>query len=179
MTLVELLVASAISTIVIIAVMLLAYHSARSFAALANYVDLDIKSRTTLDTMSSEIRQASELTTATATSLTFTGTNVVSLRTYTLGYTYDPNALTLTRTYSEPPAATQTKVMLTQCTLFRFDLFQRNPIIGTYDQFPVDSLSRPDLCKLVRLTWICSRSILGRTANTESVQSAKVVIRKG
>ena len=33
-------------------------------------------------------------------------------------------------------------------------------------------------CKLVQLHWICSRKIFGAKVNTESVQSAKVVIRK-
>jgi hypothetical protein len=35
-----------------------------------------------------------------------------------------------------------------------------------------------DAAKLVQVTWVCSRSILGKKVNTESVQSAKVVIRK-
>ena len=56
-----------------------------------------------------------------------------------------------------------------------FSLYQRNPINGTYDQYPT---ANPDTCKLVQLSWICSRNILGKKANTESVQSAKVVIRK-
>ena len=32
--------------------------------------------------------------------------------------------------------------------------------------------------KLVELTWNCSRGILGVTANSESMQSAKIVLRK-
>ncbi|MBI4659259.1 MAG: hypothetical protein HY735_10495, partial [Verrucomicrobia bacterium] len=54
-------------------------------------------------------------------------------------------------------------------------IYQRNPIGGTYDQYPTGAAST---CKLVQLRWICSRKILGVAKNTESVQSAKVVIRK-
>jgi hypothetical protein len=46
---------------------------------------------------------------------------------------------------------------------------------GSYDQYPTASAST---CKLVQLDWICSRPIIGTQKNTESVQSAKVVIRK-
>ena len=65
MTLVELMVATGVGSIVLAAVMALSLFSARSFAALGNYVDLDIKSRTALDQMSSDIRQADKLTAAT------------------------------------------------------------------------------------------------------------------
>src|SRR5256885_10873198 len=46
MTLVELMVATGVGSVVLAAVMALSLFSARSFAALGNYVDLDIKSRT-------------------------------------------------------------------------------------------------------------------------------------
>ena len=32
--------------------------------------------------------------------------------------------------------------------------------------------------KVIDLSWVCSRSILGQKANTESVQTARIVIRK-
>src|SRR5216683_6067680 len=67
-TLVELLVAIGISGIIFAAVGLMIFFSGRSYAALANYVDLDNKSRQALDLMSKEIRQADGVTnSATAT----------------------------------------------------------------------------------------------------------------
>jgi len=88
-------------------------------------------------------------------------------------YDYSPTAQTLTRTLGA-----RSSVLLSNCTSLQFSIFQRNPIGGSYDQYPVDDPSRPDLCKLVQLTWVCQRSVMGRIANTESVQSAKVVMRK-
>jgi Tfp pilus assembly protein PilW len=173
MTLVELMVATGVGSIVLVAVMSLSLLSARSFAALTNYVDLDIKSRTALDTMAADIRQAEALTSASLTNLTFKIVDISSGATNALNYNYDSARTTLTRTL-----AGQSTVLLTNCTFLQFSIFMRNPVDGTYDQYPVDDMTRPDLCKLVQLTWICSRNVLGRFANTESVQSAKIVIRK-
>ena len=58
MSLVEVMVASGLGSLVLSAVMAITFFSARSFAAVSNYVDLDAKSRTALDKMSQEIRQA-------------------------------------------------------------------------------------------------------------------------
>jgi hypothetical protein len=46
---------------------------------------------------------------------------------------------------------------------------------GTDQPIPTTDVSQ---CKLIKLTWICSRNILGKSLNTESVQSAEIVIRK-
>ncbi|PYJ84870.1 MAG: hypothetical protein DME22_11130 [Verrucomicrobia bacterium] len=157
MTLVETLIATGIGTVILTAVMAVSLFSARSFAALGNYVDLDIKSRQALDLMSQD--------------------------TYTLSYTYDPTVQTtnnptgqtLTRTKTKA-GVTASKVLLTGCTYLKFDMFQRSPQTSTYDLYTASS---PATCKLIQLTWVCSRDVLrGRFSNTESVQSAKVVIRK-
>ena len=74
-------------------------------------------------------------------------------------------------------ARRERRVLLSECQEFGFASFQRNPINGTYNQYPTDP-NRPDLCKLIQVSWVCSRNILGKRANTESVQSAKFVIRK-
>src|SRR6266536_2226915 len=84
MTLVEIMVATGVGSIVLVAVMSLSLLSARSFAALTNYVDLDIKSRTALATMAADIRQAEALTGASVTNLTFKTVDVTSGTTNTL-----------------------------------------------------------------------------------------------
>ena len=109
MTLVELMVATGVGSIVLAAVMALSLFSARSFAALGNYVDLDIKSRTALDQMSSDIRQADKLTAASSTSLTFQTTDPNTSNTVSLVYTYNPATQIQTRTYNG-----QTTTNLTQ-----------------------------------------------------------------
>ncbi len=172
MTLVELLVATGIGGIVFAAVALLTFYSARSFAALTNYVDLDKYSRNALDQMISEIRQADSLKTYATNELVFNFTNPTNNSAYTISYTYNPTAATLSKI-----VGTKSTVLLRECQYMKFDVFQRNPMNGTYDYY-TNSWNRPDLAKLVQLTWVCSRKILGKQANTESVQSAKVVMRK-
>ena len=152
MTLVEVMVATGVGSIVLVAVMALSLFSARTFAAL---------------------KRLSPMTATTSTSLTFRTMDPDTGVTNTLAYNYDSSRTTLTRTL-----AGQSTVLLTNCTFLQFSIFKRNPEGGTYDQYPVDDPGRPDLCKLVQLTWVCSRNVLGRFANTESVQSAKIVMRK-
>ncbi|MBI2947337.1 MAG: hypothetical protein HYY23_06805 [Verrucomicrobia bacterium] len=166
MTLAELMVATSIGSIVTLGLASLTFFTARSFASMGNYVDLDYRSRQALDTMSREIRQAKRVTEATSTSLTLEDSDGGNLQ-----YVYDPAAKTLTRLKSGSPA----KTLLEECDTLSFSIYQRNPIGGTYDQYSTGSAST---CKLVQLRWICSRKIFGVTKNTESVQSAKVVIRK-
>jgi len=184
MTLVELLVAVGISGLVFIAVAMMIFFSGRSYAALANYVDLDNKSRNALDLMSREIRQVDAVTSSGTTNLPITNqvvTNRLVLSgtepaggTYTLTYDYNPTSQTLTRTKvggSYPGTST----LLTGCTYLNFGMYQRTPVPDTFDSF---GMTVSGTCKVVQLDWICSRKILNKTANTESIQSAKVVIRK-
>lgn len=141
------------------------YYSSRSFAALSNYVELDADSRKALDTMTREIRQANFLTSATTNRLEFNDQDGQPLI-----YDYSPTGRLLTRTKGEA-----TSVLLRQCDNLTFGIFQRNPLGGTYDQYPSATATN---AKVIQVTWTCSRAIFGKTANTESVQSAKIVIRK-
>lgn len=169
-SLVELLVATAVGGVVVVAVMTLMFYSARSFSAMTNYVDLDNTSRNALDIMLREIRQADSLASGDNHQLVFNFTDPNTAAKYTVGYVYSPDSRTLQRVQ----AGVRT-VMLQGCDFLNFSMYQRNPIGGTYDQYPAATAAT---CKLVQLSWVCSRNILGNKANTESVQSAKVVIRK-
>jgi prepilin-type N-terminal cleavage/methylation domain-containing protein len=166
-TLIETMVSVGIASIAIVVLASLSYYSARSFSAMANYVDLDFKSRIALDVMSKEIRQTRRLLEHTKTSLTFEDADGSKLK-----YEYDSKERTLTRIKDGVPDA---EPLLTECDSLSFSIFQRNPVGGTYDQYPTATAST---CKLVQLNWTCSRQILGEKVNTESVQSAKIVIRK-
>ena len=172
MALVELLVAIGVSGIVFAAISSLVFYSARSFVALANYVDLDNSSRSALDKMSSEIRQANRLTSYSPTNLCFEVVDPTTGATTTLTYTYDSAAGTLKRNYTN-----QTTTLLKEINpdALKFSMYQRNPVEGSVDQYPTTD---PAVCKVVQLSWTCSRKVLGKKSNTESVQSAKVVIRK-
>jgi prepilin-type N-terminal cleavage/methylation domain-containing protein len=164
-TLVEVMVAAAISSLMMLVLASFTSFGAHSCAALANYADLETRSRSTLDRMTQQIRQCRGLISSTSTSLVFKKADGSLLE-----FSYDPNARTLICV----TGGTST-VLLTGCDYFNFDLFQRNPVAGTYDVYP---MAIPGTCKLIQLTWICSRTLLGARINTESVQSAKIVIRK-
>ncbi len=164
-TLVEFLITLAVGSIIFLAVAGLGLYAGRSFAGLANYTDLDARSRNALDRLTRDVRQVNRLATNSATALTFEDADGAALR-----YVYSPQARTLSRVKGG-----STEVLLTECDSLSFSIFQRNPIGGTYDQFPTGSAATT---KLINVTWTCSRQILGTAMNTENVQTAKIVIRK-
>jgi prepilin-type N-terminal cleavage/methylation domain-containing protein len=185
LTLVELLIAIGISGIIFVAVGMMIFFSGRSYAALANYVDLDNKSRQALDLMSKEIRQVDGVTGIGT--VTLTGGQVVTNQlvlsgketngaAYTITYTYTPTSANKTLTRSKVGGLYPgTNTLLTGCTYLNFGMFTRVPKDGTLDQFSSTDYAT---CKVVEIDWICSRKIFNQSDNTESVQSAKVVIRK-
>jgi len=164
-TLPEMLVSIAIGGMVLAALGSLMVYSARSFVAIGNYIDLDKASRNALDQMSRAIRQTARLTSYSPTSLTFANTDGTQL-----SVTWNPSTRQVTMTGNG-----STKTLLTQCDYLYFDISQRNPTYGVFDFYP--ATNNASLCKLVDVSWRCSRTILGRKINTESVQTAKIVIR--
>jgi hypothetical protein len=159
------LVSVAVGGLVLGVVAQIIYFSGRSLAAILNYVDLDHKSDQTLSLMSKEIRQANSLLAATSGSITLQDADGTNLQ-----YVYDEGQRKLSRIKGGV-----TTVLLTECDYLVFSTYQRNPIASSYDQYPV---ATPGTCKLIQVTWICSRKVLGTQVNSESVQSAKFVIRK-
>jgi hypothetical protein len=93
-----------------------------------------------------------------------------------LSRNHSPNATNkpLTRVKSAGLYA-GTNTLLTGCTFLNFQMFNRVPQDGTLDNIPSASVAE---CKVVQIDWISSRKIVSASDNTESVQSAKVVIRK-
>ena len=173
MTLTEILISTGLGSMLLAVVWSLSVFGAHSFAAMTNYTDLDQYNRNALDRMTSDIRQADQLTQFSSSNLVFQTRDPDTGATNVLRFFYNSANQTLTRSLNGGSA-----VFLTGCTFLQFSIFQRNPINGAYDQYPVTDPNRPDLCKLVQLNWSCSRKILGQPVNSESVQSAKVVMRK-
>jgi len=145
-------------------------YGSQSFVALGNYMELDRYSRAALDQMTRDIRQTISLHNYATNQLVF-----IDYDTNWLVFTWNPSTGKLTRS----KAGTTTE-LLTQCDYLCFRIFQRNPMPGQFDFYPATNLSGvydPTLCKLVDVSWRCSRSILGKKINTESVQTAKIVLR--
>lgn len=171
-TLMEMLVAMAVSGVILTALISFTMYAAKSFAAMTNYVDLEQKSQNALDTMTREIRETQYLLNyATKQQNGVTITNAVTFKdsdNQALTYRYTNNVLLREK-------AGQSWMLLTNVDFLSFQIFKRNPVPTTYEQYPTSDATN---CKLVSVSWICSRTIMGSKFNTESVQTAKIVIRK-
>ena len=120
-----------------------------------------------LDVMLREIRAAN--------SVGFYSTNKLSLISPSgqqLSYTWNGASNTVIRTVN---GMADSRPLLTSCDKLNFKIYQRSPS-NAFGLF--DTASNVSLCKLVEVSWVCSRTLFGRKENTESVQTARIVIRK-
>jgi hypothetical protein len=173
-TLMETLMSLGILGVLVLIVTGATIYCLRSFAMMNNYVDMDSASRNTLDMVGRDIRDASGLlaftNTSTLKSLTFT--NSITQQTTTL--VYDANAQTLVVYQTGQPAETN----LTQCYQWNFSLYTRAPDTNAFSTNIVFySTTNASLCKVVDLTWECSRTVLGVKMNSENVETAQIVLR--
>ncbi len=176
MTLVEVMIASAISTVVIAIVAVLLIFAVRSFAALANYQILDQASTMAADKMSREIREATRVKSFQPTGATrwilFENTNASP--SYTLRYEWTEAAKTLTAQRSDQA---DPEVLLEGCERWDFTFQQRTPRRAPDFGFTTNMVDNVQ-AKLVTMTWKCTRALGGTGLfNTESVQTAQIVIR--
>jgi hypothetical protein len=165
MTLVELMVATGLATVVLAGIASLTLFTARSFVALGNYDELDRASCHALDTLSTEIRQTQQITSYATNKLVFLDADGLSLT-----YAWNPSTGVLTRQKTNT-----TTTLLSQCDYLCFHISQRN-VSNNFIFYPA-ATSNLITAKLVDVTWRCSRKILGNKVNTETVQTAKTVIR--
>ena len=66
-------------------------------------------------------------------------------------------------------------MLLSGCEGVKFDVFQRNSLSGTFNQFP--NLTTTNQAKVIQVSWQCARKVMGNPQNVVDVQSAKIVIR--
>jgi type II secretory pathway component PulJ len=165
-TLLELMVSAGLSALILGMIMYCFLFASRSFVAMGNYIDLNNTSLHALDVMSRDIREASSLQSFT--------TNQLVLRDASsnqLTFAWNPTVRQLTRS-----SGVTTATLLKDCDYLSFDMSQRNPtangVMGFYS-----ASNNAAICKLVSVSWRCSRTILGQTVNTESVQTAKIAMR--
>jgi len=164
-TLPEMLIAMGIGLIVLLFASSFYLFSIRSFTALANYTDLNLKSRYASDLISRDLRSALSVQSLNNNQLVLNQTGG------TTTYTYDPSGGTLTRT-----EGSRTQVLLTQIARnsFTFSFYGR-PTNSIYESFPTNS---PNGAKLVGFSWSCTRPLLvGSATNSETLQMALVTLR--
>jgi prepilin-type N-terminal cleavage/methylation domain-containing protein len=176
-SLAEVLVATALAGMVAAMVMGAFMYSATSFSAMGNYSDLDRNSRNAVDMLGREIRNSSALLSFSTNAPKFmTFTNVTKAQAITVTYDSVNHALTLART------GLPTLTLLTQCDQWDFSLYSKAPNISTtnvtfYGATNSTGVMDVSACKLVNMTWRCSRTIFGSKRNTESIQTAEIVLR--
>lgn len=165
MALVEAVMAIGLTGVIMVVLVSVTLFSGRSFVCLANYVELDDKNRLAIDNLTRDLRECNRVT--------YCITNFLALEAadgFAIYYIHSPTTKTLLRW-----KAGQASTLLTGCESLNFRFCKRNTITNTYEQFPA---SIPAEAKVVDVAWKCSRTILGVAANTEAVQTAKIVIRK-
>lgn len=163
-TLIEMMVASAIGSLVVGLIMGVSFFTGRSIASLTDSVHLSNDSRQVIDRMSQKIRQAVAVTAYSTNAITvnFLGTNL------TYAFLEDERQLVEIEN-------TTTTVLLNDCTSLRFDLFRRNPVTNSFDQFPAaDTIAE---AKLVRVSWTCQSQRIGKAHGASELVSSKIVLR--
>jgi type II secretory pathway pseudopilin PulG len=168
-TLLEMMVAVGVFSISGLALATIYIFALRSFAAQSNYAVLDQANRQAMDLLTREIRQAKQVTSYSTNSITIVNGDDVSVV-----YYFRPQTKQMIRSASDGTY----KVLLNDCNLISFNLFQRNPKSGTYDIYPAATGNWQQTVKVIQLSWKTSRSALNGLVNSENIQTARVVIRK-
>lgn len=163
-TLVEVVFTVGITSLCLTALAMFLVFSTHSFATLFNYVDLDDANRLAMDQLTRDVRQADGVSAFTGDSLTLKDSGGP------LSYAYDSTNRTLIRIQGGVA-----KVLLRECDRLSFVIGQRTPMANTMDVY---TNATPITAKVVNVSWSCSRKVFGLKEDTESVQSARIVIRK-
>lgn len=171
MTLIEMLVAMSVGVVVMAVLAVLSVYALRSFTAMGNYADLEAKSRFALDRITRDLRQATGVV-----AFNQDGpdkwirlTNALEGVRFTYTWYADERVLECDR--DGHPVQTY----LTECDEWNVTLYQRTPRPGLTNEFyPTDDYTA---CKMIEMSWKCSRTMLGQKWNTESAQSARIVLR--
>src|ERR1035437_9771104 len=167
-TLMEMMVAMLLASVVMAAVISANITISRAMLATANYNDMNKTSRNALDLLSFDVRNAAYVTNYSARALTLVNTfsNVTRIT-----YAWDG-----TNYLNRTQAGGTARVLLSGCGYFNFNYYLRVPQANL--QFvPTTNSTSTNSVKLISVSWICARTILGSKLNTESVQTANIVIR--
>jgi len=171
-TLIELMVGLGLGSIVMTMMASLTVYSSRAFYSMSNYVDLDVHSRNAVDVIGRELREATAVIDWKTNSGNrfLTLTNVTTANSATITWHKDAGTLVLSKR-GQPD-----QTLLTGCDKWAMALYTRAPNLNS-NGLSFNTANTLDDCKLVNMSWKCSRSILGSKINTETVQTAQIVLR--
>lgn len=173
-TLVEMMVALGLFTLVGMAMMGAYIFSVKSMASMYSYSVLDQYNRQAMDQLTREIRQSKKVLAYTTNSITILTANDDGSTGPTVTYSFNPTSRKMLRTSSDGTS----RLLLNNCSLLQFDLFTRCPSNGMFGVFPVAVDNWSNTVKVLQLTWKTSISQPSGIANSENVQTARIVIRK-
>ena len=171
-TLTETMVASGVGMLLMAGVVTTGIFSSRSFSSMGNYTELDEKSRYALDIISREVRNATAVTAF---------ENSPPIRSITLSNSIDSTIVMFqwdssTEKLELFKTGQTRKTLLTGCDKWTVAFYTRAPSVSTTNIIFNTATNLSD-CKLIDMSWRCYRTIIGQKLNTESVQTAQVVLR--
>jgi Tfp pilus assembly protein PilW len=171
-TLVEMMVATGVSLLLFAGIVALGMFTAKSFGMVGNYVDLDAQSRYAADVLGRQIRDANALVAYSTNNPAYLElTNPIG-QTITITYSNTPGTLTLA------VSGLTAQTLLTHCNSWTFSLYNRAPITNSFtNNIVFYTATNAATCKMIDMSWDCSRTILGSKFTTESVQTAEIVLR--
>ena len=170
-TLVEAMLSVGIATFILGGMASVYVFTNKTLDATMNYEELDRQSRNALDLITMDIRQSGGMTTYSTNSLSFTNVDGSLLQ-----FSWDgTNSLTYTNASATLAGCPRGGRLLKGCNYLKFSIFQRNPISGTTMTFT--PTTNANLAKVVVMDWICRRTNYTTLTDSESVQTAKVVMR--
>jgi hypothetical protein len=170
-TYVELMVASALGTVLVALLLVLTLYGQQSFGLMTGYSELDAKSRNAVTLLSKEIREATRVVDARNSSgvKSLTLTNAIDAVTVKLVWDATERNLIMQKT----PGTNGT--LLSGCDSWDYALYDGAPSI-TGGKVSFGSSASPATCKLIEMSWNCSRNILGKTT-ASSVESVRFGLR--
>jgi len=173
-TLVEILMAVGISSLVMASLMTVIMFALRGFMAVGNYRDMNESSRYALDVMNRDIRGATAVSAwvQSTNNSTYTSVTFSNIDTSTITYAWNTNTSEFIRSYTKS-GSTVSITLMTNVDAFTFTLCQNTPSTGLTFVAATNTSS----AKIVFVDWKCSRTIRGAKQNTESVQTAQIVMR--
>jgi Tfp pilus assembly protein PilW len=165
-TLPETIFSVGVTSLLLVVLTAMFMTSSRAFVALSNYVDLDHANKVAMDTLTRDVRECIRVTAASETSI-----SIEAADGSTIAYTYNPQTQTFVRSRNGV-----SKTLLTQCDAWNKKLYTRVVNPGAVED--LYEASNLGTAKVVEIRWNCFRTIFGIRANTESVQTARIVIRR-
>ncbi len=148
--------------------------SVKTMASMYSYSVLDQYNRQAMDQLTREIRQAKQVLNYTTNSITVLTANDDGSTGPAVTYSFSPTSKKMLRTSSDGTS----RVLLNDCSLLQFDLFTRCPSNAVFGAFPVAITNWQQTVKVLQLTWKTMVTQPTGIANSENVQTARIVIRK-